>query len=236
MTQSCILPGRLESARAAREFTAACLTGCPSVYEAMLCADELVVNAIQHSRSGLPGGMVTVRVITQPGQWLRVEVEDAGPRLRVVPADPDPLAEHGRGLAIVEVLADVTGRAGRLAWFMMAWARHAEACVPGPRPPVPTPGELRVLAVLGRSGGMCQCSGQCGRPGHRCAAGGADGHPLHIVAADPALADTAAARLPADDLVALCAACRAGRDRVTARALAAAAPEPAGLFGLAVKP
>jgi serine/threonine-protein kinase RsbW len=234
MRDSRTLAGRPESARAAREFTAACLPGCPSVYEAMLCADELVTNAIQHSRSGLPGGTITVRVITQPGQWLRVEVEDAGPRLRVVPDDPGPLAEHGRGLALVEVLADVTGRTGRLAWFMMAWARHAEASVPGPRPPVPTPGELRVLAVLDRSGGMCQCSGQCGRPGHRCAIGGADGHPLHIVAADPAIADAAAARLPAADLVALCAACRTGRDRITASA--AAGPEPAGLFDLAAQP
>lgn len=227
------LPGRPESARAAREFIAACLPGCPSAYEAMVCADELAVNAIQHSRSGLPGGTITVRVITQPSQWFRIEVEDAGPRLRVVPDDPGPLAEHGRGLALVEVLADVTGRAGRLAWFMMAWERHAEASVPGPRPPVPTPGELRVLAVLDRSGGMCQCSGQCGRPGHRCAIAGADGHPLHIVAADPATADAAAARLPAADLVALCASCRTGRDRITASA--AAGPELAGLFDRAAK-
>jgi len=235
VTQTCTLPGRPESARAAREFTAASLAGCPSVYEAMVCVDELVANAVQHSRSGLPGGTVTVRVITQPGQWFRVEVEDAGPRLRVVPDDPGPLAEHGRGLALVEVLADVTGRGTGLAWFLMAWARHAEASVPGPRPPVPTPGELRVLAVLDRSGDMCQCSGQCGRPGHRCAIGGADGRPLHIVAADPATADAAAARLPAAGLIALCAACRAGRDRTTARARAAAEPEPDGLFDLAAK-
>ena len=234
MREACILPGLPGSARAAREFIAAALPGCPSAYEAMVCADELATNAIQHSRSGLPGGTLTVRVITQPGQWFRVEVEDAGPRLRVVPADPGPLAEHGRGLALVEVLADVTGRDGRLAWFMMAWERHAEASVPGPRPPVPTPGELRVLAVLDRSGNMCQCTGECGRAGHRCAIGGADGRPLHIVAADPATVDAAAARLPATGLVALCAACRTGRDRITASA--AAGPEPAGLFDLAAKP
>jgi Histidine kinase-like ATPase domain len=237
MTQACTLPGRPESARAARDFTAACLSGCPSVYEAMVCADELVTNAIQHSRSGLPGGTVTVRVITQPGQWFRVEVEDAGPRLRAVPDDPGgpgSLAEHGRGLALVEVLADAAGRAAGLAWFVMAW--HSEASVPEPRPPAQTAAELRVRVVLDRSAGMCQCTGQCGRAGHRCAIGDAPGHPLYVVAADPATGDAAAARLPAADLVALCAACRAGRDRIAAHARAAAEPEPEHLFGLAVKP
>jgi hypothetical protein len=225
-----VLPGLPESARAAREFTAACLPGCPSAYEAMVCVDELVANAVQHSRSGLPGGTVTVRVITQPGEWFRVEVEDAGPRLRAVPDEGGPLAEHGRGLALVNVLAGTTGHEAGLAWFVMAWGQHAEASVPGPRPPAHAPAELRMSAVLDRSGGMCQCSGQCGRDGHRCAIGDAPGRPLHIVAADPATGDTAAARLPAGELIALCAACRAGRDRAAARSRAGAVVEPEGLF------
>ena len=77
------LPGRPESARAAREFAAGCLAGCPSCDDAVLCVDELVVNAVQHSRSGLPGGTIEVRIAVAAGEWLRVEVQDAGPsRLR----------------------------------------------------------------------------------------------------------------------------------------------------------
>jgi len=241
MRESRTLPGRPESARAAREFTAGCLPGCPSVYEAMLLTDELVANACQHSRSGLPGGEVTVRVVTEPGEWLRVEVEDQGPHLRAVPGDPDELAESGRGLLLVSVLADTFGADHAMRWFWMAWDRGAEACAAAPRPPARAPAELRRSpelwelrrrAVLDRSGGMCQCAGQCGRAGHRCAYGDAPGHLLHIVPADPAGHDTAAAALPAGDLIALCEGCRAGRDRITARARAAAAAAPDALFAV----
>jgi anti-sigma regulatory factor (Ser/Thr protein kinase) len=136
VTSVLTLPGRPESARAAREFTAACLRACPSVFEAMLCTDELAVNAIQHSRSGLPGGQITIRVETQPGE-LYVEVADQGPRLRAVPDDPGEageLAEHGRGLDLVRILASEVGAGVGLHWFRMAWA---QARVPAPRPACP---------------------------------------------------------------------------------------------------
>ena len=166
LTSVLTLPGRPESARAAREFTAACMPGCPAVYEAMLCTDELVTNAVQHSRSGLPGGQITVRVETRPGEWLRVDVEDQGPRLRAVPDDPGEageLAEHGRGLDLVAVLASETGAGTGLRWFRMAWDLSAQACVPAPRPPRLTAAELRRNGVLDRAGGMCECGGRCGR-------------------------------------------------------------------------
>ncbi len=239
LTSVLTLPGRPGSARAAREFTAACMPGCPTVYEAMLCTDELVTNAVQHSRSGLPGGQITVRVETRPGEWLRVDVEDQGPRLRAVPDDPGEageLAEHGRGLALVAVLADETGAGIGLRWFRMAW--DAQACVPAPRPPRPprpprlTAAELRRNGVLDRAGGMCECGGRCGRPGHRCGYGEAPGYPLYVVAADPARAAAAAAALPASELVALCPACLAGRDRVAGRAADSAVPEPDALFAV----
>ena len=57
--------------------------GALPVDDAVLCVDELVANAVQHSRSGLPGGTVEVRIAVAAGEWLRVEVQDAGPsRLR----------------------------------------------------------------------------------------------------------------------------------------------------------
>jgi hypothetical protein len=235
VTSVLTLPGRPESARAAREFTAACMPGCPSAYEAMLCVDELVANAVQHSRSGASGGEITVRVTTEPGEWVRAEVEDQGPRLRVVPEDPDEageLAEHGRGLDLVALLADETGAGAGLRWFRMAWG--AQACVPAPRPRL-TAAELRRHGVPGRAGGMCECGGRCGRAGHRCGYGEAPGYPLYVVAADPARAAVAAA-LPAAELVALCPACLAGRDRLARRAAASAAPAPDALFAVPAPP
>jgi anti-sigma regulatory factor (Ser/Thr protein kinase) len=116
------LPGRPESARAAREFAAGCLAGCPSSDDAVLCVDELVANAIQHSRSGLPGGTIEVRIAVAAGEWLRVEVKDGGPLSPAVPAQRGPLDEHGRGLALVVSLAEVFGADGGLRWFWMPWA------------------------------------------------------------------------------------------------------------------
>ena len=96
--------------------------GCPAIYEAMLCVNELVVNAIQHSRSGLPGETIEVRIAVVAGEWLRVEVQDAGPLAPAVPAQRGPLDERGRGLALVVSLAEVFGADGGLRWFWMPWA------------------------------------------------------------------------------------------------------------------
>ena len=117
---SCTLPGRPESARAARQFLTECLVGCPSAHDAVLCADELVANAIRHSRSGLPGGTIEVRIAIAPGEWLRVEVQDAGPL--AVPSPRDALDEGGRGLPLVIALAEVFGSDGHgLLWFSLRW-------------------------------------------------------------------------------------------------------------------
>lgn len=230
--KSLTLPGVPQSARAAREFTAACLPSCPSVYDAMVCVDELVANAVQHSRSGLPGGTLTVRISAEPGCWIRADVLDGGPRLRLVTQGRvDDVDEHGRGLALVAVLACEHGAAPGLHWFRMAWG-SSKACVPVPRPPAPTAAELRRTVVLDRSAGMCQCTGQCGRTGHRCGHGDTPGRPLHIVPAATGLSDVAAAAAGPADLIALCPSCRAGRDRIMARTRAAAVPAADALFAV----
>jgi anti-sigma regulatory factor (Ser/Thr protein kinase) len=75
-----------------------------------LCVSELVTNAILHTRSGLPGGTVTVSIgpADLPGE-LRISVCDNGPgRFRPwappLPDAPD-VPEHGYGLGIVDVVA-----------------------------------------------------------------------------------------------------------------------------------
>jgi anti-sigma regulatory factor (Ser/Thr protein kinase) len=122
--ESVTLAGRAERARAARAFVGAVLDpGHPCRDDAALLVGELFGNSVRHSRSGAPGGTVTVAVRTGDGV-VRVEVTDRGapgvPELR--PADRD--AEGGRGLQLVESVAKRWGwrrRCGRtVTWFELS--------------------------------------------------------------------------------------------------------------------
>jgi anti-sigma regulatory factor (Ser/Thr protein kinase) len=115
-------PGVAESAHHARDFVRQALgAGAPGTDVADLCVTELVSNAIAYTRSGLPGGIVTVTVQGTADGWL-IQVRDDGaacvPHLE---AEPAGLAEHGHGLRLVDVLADEWGSdggpGGRTVWF-----------------------------------------------------------------------------------------------------------------------
>lgn len=107
----------------------------PSVDDAALIASELVSNAIAHSRSGEPGGILTIAVemAPQPGD-VRILVRDAGGLEAPVltPASPD--SEHGRGLAIITALAaewgSETNQAGRATWCRLSHSRGAAVAAP----------------------------------------------------------------------------------------------------------
>jgi anti-sigma regulatory factor (Ser/Thr protein kinase) len=89
---------------------------------AALVLSELATNAIEHSRSGLPGGTFTVSVETGRGGRATIRVADQGPRPGDG-ADDRPADEHGRGLVIVAEVADMWGTettaAGRVAWCLL---------------------------------------------------------------------------------------------------------------------
>lgn len=73
--------------------------------EVELAADELTTNALMHTDGG---AIVTIRVLTGTGRWLRVDVEDrssALPRRR----DAGESGVSGRGLMLVDQLADAWG-------------------------------------------------------------------------------------------------------------------------------
>lgn len=113
--------GRAERARLARVFVGEALgPGHPCRDTAVLLASELFGNSVRHSRSGAPGGTITVAVTTSD-DIVRVEVADLGgatvPELRLAGGD----AEGGRGLQLVATLAvrwDWKLHGGRtVTWF-----------------------------------------------------------------------------------------------------------------------
>ena len=102
-----VLPEDLSAAHVAREQVAAFLDerGVPTdlADDLVLIASELAANAIRH---GAPPAML--RLTYEPAR-IRVTVSNHGdaPDPRVLTADPE--AGHGRGLAMVETLADEVG-------------------------------------------------------------------------------------------------------------------------------
>jgi anti-sigma regulatory factor (Ser/Thr protein kinase) len=119
-----VLPGTASSPAAARELMRELLgPGHTAVDTAMLVISELVTNSVTHSRSGLPGGTVTIAVSTGTAGVL-IQVRDEGglsePRVVTTQATGTDGAEHGYGLSLVSALADswgtTTTREGRLTW------------------------------------------------------------------------------------------------------------------------
>jgi PAS domain S-box-containing protein len=91
--------------------------------EIELAADELITNALMHTEGC---ATVTLRVLLGPQRLLRIEVEDSSsalPHRR----DPGPVGASGRGLMLVDLLADSWGvearGGGKCVWceFTMTW-------------------------------------------------------------------------------------------------------------------
>jgi anti-sigma regulatory factor (Ser/Thr protein kinase) len=107
-------PGRPEQASVVRRFVAVLLHGCPVVNDVLLVVDELVVNSLRHTKSGQAGGSFAVEVRREPTEVV-VMVADQGCATEPVPTDADELAESGRGLRTVSLLATTWGWHGSAA-------------------------------------------------------------------------------------------------------------------------
>jgi anti-sigma regulatory factor (Ser/Thr protein kinase) len=120
------LPADLASARQARAAVRQALADWGMDHlsdDAELLASELVANAAEHA-VGEPIGLALHRHAEpsdQPG--LTCEVTDTSPAMPRR-AEPGPDAERGRGLAIVDALAQTSGvrasQAGKTTWFTLA--------------------------------------------------------------------------------------------------------------------
>jgi len=96
--------------------------------DAELLASELVANAAEHTGSQQIG--CVLRRHTEPGErpGITCEITDTSPALPRRTA-PGPDAERGRGLAIVEALAQTSGvratQSGKTTWFTLALTDRA---------------------------------------------------------------------------------------------------------------
>lgn len=91
--------------------------------DAVLVVSELATNAVRHSAS--QDDTYELRLEVKPGQ-LRIEVVDQGAAVRAaVSGEP---GESGRGLKIVDALADDWGHEGRgalMVWWAELWTEEA---------------------------------------------------------------------------------------------------------------
>ena len=105
--------GQPEQVALARRFVEWALAGCPALADVVLLTSELATNAVQHSATGR-GGAFVVAICHGPGR-VKVTVTDGGSATRPVVAPEAPeLAVSGRGLLLVDVLADRWGYASDL--------------------------------------------------------------------------------------------------------------------------
>jgi anti-sigma regulatory factor (Ser/Thr protein kinase) len=109
-----VFPGGAMQARAVRRFVGCLLDGCPFLDDILLAVDELVVNAMRHTKSGQAGGSFTVEVLCGGG-GVAVSVADQGGPDEPVARDADVLAESGRGLRTISLTAESWGWHGNEA-------------------------------------------------------------------------------------------------------------------------
>jgi serine/threonine-protein kinase RsbW len=118
------------------------LPDCAARDDVLLLASELCTNAIVHSRSGEAGGQFSVDIDWAPA-LARVVIGDQGsaktPALSVRSGGAGPLGESGRGLLLVDTVADDWGTASRphrrWVWADVHWQARGG-------PPLAAPGGL----------------------------------------------------------------------------------------------
>lgn len=130
------LAGRAENVRQARRFIADLLgRDWPRIDDVLTLASEITSNAVRHTASGEGGYFEVTVAVCAARSRVRIEVADQGGSSAPIPAAADDaddprLPAGGRGLLIVDVLADQWGHdgdgQGRVVWFEIA-AKHEAA-------------------------------------------------------------------------------------------------------------
>ncbi|WP_267900383.1 ATP-binding protein [Actinomadura spongiicola] len=108
---------------AIRAYVRGLLTDSPRVDDAELVVAELAANSLQHTPSG-EGGHLSVTVEVGPGR-TRIAVSDSGAGDWSRPDATETLGDYGRGLILVDALADKVGHditaTGQTMWAELTW-------------------------------------------------------------------------------------------------------------------
>ena len=128
---SLTIPGRPEQVATARAFVARTLSSHQVGADhdaATLLTSEIVTNAVQHTKSGVDGGTVTIVVIGVPHGVLVEIIDDGSAGTPVVKGDL--YAAEGHGLFLVQHLAAQWGYlrdpAGTTVWFHLPAADQSQ--------------------------------------------------------------------------------------------------------------
>jgi anti-sigma regulatory factor (Ser/Thr protein kinase) len=123
-------PGVPAVVAVARQLVRAAHEDSPRLDDIALITSELVSNAIRHTPSGQVGSLLTLRIRGTAG-WARIEVGDLGSASWAGPAKTAEEDECGRGLVIVNALADRAGHepvpGGQISWAEIHWDAPAGA-------------------------------------------------------------------------------------------------------------
>lgn len=116
-------PGRADQIAKARDFTRRVLASCPVLDEATLLVGELATNAVEHTATG-SGGQFDVTIYRDETLTI-IAVRDDGSDNAPATRPLDLLAEDGRGLGLVELIANRWGccgnERGRTIWLELRW-------------------------------------------------------------------------------------------------------------------
>ncbi|QVQ50172.1 ATP-binding protein [Spiractinospora alimapuensis] len=110
-----VYPGNLSETASVRAHLRSDLASYDSdlVEKVAMCASEAFANAVEHSRSGEAGGGVLRAMYRTTEGRVRVVIMDDGTNDAAGPSprSPDPwdFAESGRGLMLIDALADAWG-------------------------------------------------------------------------------------------------------------------------------
>jgi serine/threonine-protein kinase RsbW len=131
--------GGAEQVAEVRHWVEDLLPACGARSDLILLASELCTNAIAHTRSGEAGGQFSVDIDWAPA-LARVVVGDQGsaqaPALAGPPGGAVPLGESGRGLLLVDGVADDWGSASRphrrWVWADIHWQKRGGPLLAAP--------------------------------------------------------------------------------------------------------
>ena len=112
-------PGTARYLSEVRMWTTKILGDVPEAADVVQIVSELAANAVLHTASGEEGGSFTLHIATYANRW-QIRMDDHGGPTAPAVLTPATDDEAGRGLAIVEALADAWGvvgdEYGRAVW------------------------------------------------------------------------------------------------------------------------